>query len=48
SVSYDTMAIELITAFILGFCVFVPSLILLMRLFLFDANYIRGKSAKKG
>ncbi|MBU5349002.1 MULTISPECIES: cytochrome d ubiquinol oxidase subunit II [Paenibacillus] len=48
SITNDTMAIALITAFILGFCVLVPSLILLMRLFLFDANYIRGKSAKKG
>lgn len=44
----DTMAIALITAFVLGLIVLVPSLILIMRLFLFDAKYVRGDSAKKG
>ncbi|SMF70916.1 cytochrome bd-I ubiquinol oxidase subunit 2 apoprotein [Paenibacillus uliginis N3/975] len=48
SVTNDTMAITMITAFVLGLCVLIPSLILLMRLFLFDANYILGKSGKKG
>jgi len=48
SITNDTMAVALITAFLLGLCVLIPSLILLMRLFLFDANYIRGKSAKRG
>jgi cytochrome d ubiquinol oxidase subunit II len=44
----DTMAIALITVFGLGLIVLVPSLVLLMRLFLFDAKYVRGGSAKKG
>ncbi|MFU1793407.1 cytochrome d ubiquinol oxidase subunit II [Paenibacillus azoreducens] len=44
----DTMAIALITAFGLGLIVLIPSLVLLMRLFLFDAKYVRGSSAKKG
>ncbi|GAB6992407.1 cytochrome d ubiquinol oxidase subunit II [Paenibacillus pini] len=44
----DTMAIALISAFSLGIIVLVPSLILIMRLFLFDAKYIRGSSDKKG
>lgn len=48
SITNDAMAIALIAAFVLGLCVLIPSLLLLMRLFLFDANYIRGKSAKKG
>ncbi|ARF69154.1 hypothetical protein B7C51_17060 [Paenibacillus larvae subsp. pulvifaciens] len=33
------MAIALIIAFIAGLCILVPSLWLLMRLFLFDADY---------
>lgn len=44
----ETMAIALITAFALGLVVLIPSLILIMRLFLFDANYVRGDSDKKG
>ncbi|MGF7048316.1 cytochrome d ubiquinol oxidase subunit II [Paenibacillus sp. DS2015] len=43
-----TMAIALITAFALGLVVLIPSLILIMRLFLFNANYVRGNSPKKG
>ncbi|MDO7907853.1 cytochrome d ubiquinol oxidase subunit II [Paenibacillus sp. JX-17] len=39
----STMAVALITAFVAGLFVLVPSLILLMRLFLFDAGYVRGK-----
>ncbi|MNS33913.1 putative cytochrome bd menaquinol oxidase subunit II [compost metagenome] len=44
----EAMATALLTAFIAGFILLVPSLILLMRLFLFDARYIRGNSPKKG
>ncbi|MFB4165587.1 cytochrome d ubiquinol oxidase subunit II [Alteribacillus sp. JSM 102045] len=38
-----TMAVALILAFLAGLLLLIPSLILLMRLFLFDADYIRGK-----
>lgn len=44
----ETMAVALITAFIAGLFILIPSLVLLMRLFLFDAKYIRGGSPKKG
>lgn len=44
----ETMAVALITAFIAGLFILIPSLVLLMRLFLFDAKYIRGSSPKKG
>ncbi|WP_018924929.1 cytochrome d ubiquinol oxidase subunit II [Salsuginibacillus kocurii] len=37
-----TMGITLIVSFILGFLLLIPSLYLLMRLFLFDTEYIRG------
>ncbi|RSL29085.1 cytochrome d ubiquinol oxidase subunit II [Salibacterium salarium] len=39
----ETMAIALILAFIGGLLLLIPSLVLLMRLFLFDADYVRGK-----
>ncbi|WP_078577290.1 cytochrome d ubiquinol oxidase subunit II [Salipaludibacillus agaradhaerens] len=39
----ETMAISLIVAFIGGLLMLIPSLYLLMRLFLFDADYIEGK-----
>ncbi|SDW19327.1 cytochrome bd-I ubiquinol oxidase subunit 2 apoprotein [Marinococcus luteus] len=39
----QTMAWSLIAAFIAGFLLLIPSLYLLMRLFLFDAAYIRGE-----
>ncbi|MCR6110194.1 cytochrome d ubiquinol oxidase subunit II [Bacillus sp. A301a_S52] len=39
----ETMAISLIVAFIGGLLMLIPSLYLLMRLFLFDADYIQGK-----
>lgn len=39
----ETMAIALITAFIAGLLLLLPSLYLLMRLFLFDAEYVEGK-----
>ncbi|MCP3030653.1 cytochrome d ubiquinol oxidase subunit II [Halobacillus sp. A1] len=42
-VTNETMAITLITVFIAGLLLLVPSLILLMRLFLFDAEYVKGK-----
>lgn len=43
SVTNESMAIALIAAFIGGLLLLVPSLILLMRLFLFDADYAKGK-----
>ncbi|MFD2671672.1 cytochrome d ubiquinol oxidase subunit II [Marinicrinis sediminis] len=43
SFTNETMAISLIVAFILGLCLLIPSLYLLMRLFLFDAKYVQGK-----
>ncbi|SDZ10748.1 cytochrome d ubiquinol oxidase subunit II [Evansella caseinilytica] len=39
----ETMAIALIIAFIAGLLLLIPSLYLLMRLFLFDADYVEGK-----
>lgn len=41
------MALALVIVFILGLIVLVPSLYLLLRLFLFDAQYVRGKFSKK-
>jgi len=38
------MAISLIAAFIAGLCLLIPSLYLLLRLFLFDKKYVEGKS----
>ncbi len=43
----DTMALALVVAFIAGLLLLIPSLYLLMRLFLFDAAYVQGK-IKKG
>jgi cytochrome d ubiquinol oxidase subunit II len=37
------MGMALVIAFIAGLLLLVPSLILLMRLFLFDADYVKGK-----
>ena len=42
SFTNPAMAISLITAFILGLCLLIPSLVLLLRLFLFNKNYVRG------
>ncbi|MFC7061366.1 cytochrome d ubiquinol oxidase subunit II [Halobacillus seohaensis] len=39
----ETMGITLVIAFIAGLLLLVPSLILLMRLFLFNADYVKGK-----
>jgi cytochrome d ubiquinol oxidase subunit II len=43
-----TMAIYLICAFIAGLLLLIPSLYLLMRLFLFNAPYVEGIKSKKG
>ncbi|EOS58842.1 cytochrome d ubiquinol oxidase subunit II [Paenibacillus barengoltzii] len=48
SFTNETMAVALITAFVAGLCILIPSLFLLMRLFLFDAKYVRGNSPGKG
>ncbi|SEH69918.1 cytochrome bd-I ubiquinol oxidase subunit 2 apoprotein [Halobacillus karajensis] len=42
-VTNESMAIALIVAFIAGLLLLIPSLLLLMRLFLFDADYVKGK-----
>lgn len=44
----ETMAIALIVAFIAGLVLLIPSLFLIMRLFLFDSKYVQGKTSKKG
>lgn len=41
-VTNPAMGQALIISFIAGLCLLVPSLILLMRLFLFNANYVKG------
>ncbi|WP_088051341.1 cytochrome d ubiquinol oxidase subunit II [Virgibacillus dakarensis] len=41
--THQSMGFALIVAFIAGLCLLIPSLILLMRLFLFDADYVKGK-----
>ncbi|CAM3211535.1 cytochrome d ubiquinol oxidase subunit II [Filibacter tadaridae] len=43
SFTNPAMAISLIVAFILGLGLLIPSIVLLMRLFLFDKDYVRGK-----
>ncbi|WP_426451130.1 cytochrome d ubiquinol oxidase subunit II [Paenibacillus sp. S-38] len=43
----ETMAGALLAAFIAGLFVLIPSLWLLMRLFLFDANYVQGAGPPK-
>jgi cytochrome d ubiquinol oxidase subunit II len=43
-----TMALYLIGAFIAGLMLLIPSLYLLMRLFLFNATYVEGGKSKKG
>lgn len=42
SVTNESMAVALIAAFIGGLLLLIPSLIFLMRLFLFDAEYAKG------
>lgn len=39
----DAMAISLIVAFLLGFALLIPSLYLLVKLFLLDKDYVKGK-----
>jgi len=39
----ETMGLTLTIVFILGLLLLIPSLILLMKLFLFDADYVKGK-----
>lgn len=43
SFTNPAMAISLVIVFILGLGMLIPSLYLLMRLFLFDKDYVRGK-----
>lgn len=43
SVTSKTMGETLVIVFVLGLVLLVPSLYLLMRMFLFDADYIKGK-----
>lgn len=43
SVTSPQMGVALVIGFIAGLCLLVPSLILLMRLFLFDTKYVQGK-----
>lgn len=43
SFTNPAMAISLVVAFILGLCLLIPSLFLLLRLFLFNKDYVRGK-----
>ena len=38
-----SMALALIIAFIAGFLLLLPSLLFLMRLFIFDKGYVKGK-----
>ncbi|MEK4030354.1 cytochrome d ubiquinol oxidase subunit II [Pseudobacillus sp. FSL P4-0506] len=43
SVTNETMAVALVIVFVLGLLLLIPSLYLLMKLFLFDAEYVKGK-----
>lgn len=43
NVTNETMAIALVTVFILGLLLLIPSIGLLMKLFLFNADYVKGK-----
>ncbi|SHF72369.1 cytochrome d ubiquinol oxidase subunit II [Ornithinibacillus halophilus] len=43
SATHESMGIALVVVFIAGLLLLIPSLILLMKLFLFDADYIKGK-----
>ncbi|MCA1012582.1 cytochrome d ubiquinol oxidase subunit II [Halobacillus halophilus] len=42
-VTSEAMAIALVTVFIAGLFLLIPSLVMLMRMFLFDADYVKGK-----
>ncbi|WFB55905.1 cytochrome d ubiquinol oxidase subunit II [Paenibacillus sp. BR1-192] len=41
--THESMGVALVIAFIGGLCLLIPSLILVFRLFLFDADYVKGK-----
>lgn len=43
SFTNKAMAVALMIAFIAGLCLLLPSLFLLLRLFLFNKNYVKGK-----
>lgn len=43
SFTNEAMAISLVIAFVLGLLLLVPSLYLVLKLFLFDKDYVRGK-----
>jgi len=43
-INSDAMALALVIAFIAGLLLLIPSLYVLMRLFLFDINYVQNKS----
>ncbi|WP_407269979.1 cytochrome d ubiquinol oxidase subunit II [Radiobacillus sp. PE A8.2] len=43
SATNEAMGFALVAAFIGGLCLLVPSLVLLMKLFLFNADYVKGK-----
>lgn len=43
AVTNESMAVALVIVFIAGLFLLIPSLILLMRMFLFDADYVKGK-----
>jgi len=44
----QAMAISLVVVFILGLAMLIPSLYLLVKLFLFDKDYVKGKDSKSG
>lgn len=46
SITNPSMATAQIVVFILGLLILIPSLFLLLRLFLFDANYVKGNNIK--
>jgi len=41
--THESMGIALVAAFIGGLCLLIPSLVLVFKLFLFDADYVKGK-----
>ncbi|WP_027954041.1 cytochrome d ubiquinol oxidase subunit II [Halobacillus kuroshimensis] len=43
AVTNESMAVALVIVFIAGLLLLIPSLILLMRMFLFDADYVKGE-----
>ena len=43
----DAMAISLVVVFILGLILLIPSMYLLLKLFLFDKEYVKGTEIKK-